>query len=168
MRVYPYQLDRDSLQPLFWDLLGAAGLSGYGWPENGGGSDSVYETDVFVIRPYDGGMRDCTCGGELRAEVNECAREAAECTCGWFRTPEGADHNQNCGYRPNYDGSYCCTEECVTMAPNFLFKPTNVKVQWYKYALRTAYANVDLTKAQWQDIMRHCHDSLPTGKVSYV
>lgn len=43
---------------------------------------------------------------------------------------------------------------------HFWHKPSDFKIQWYKYALRGAYCNMDITDSQFVDILRDCVNSL--------
>lgn len=43
---------------------------------------------------------------------------------------------------------------------HFWHKPSGFKIQWYKYALRGAYCNMDITDSQFVDILRDCVNSL--------
>ena len=38
--------------------------------------------------------------------------------------------------------------------PNFIYKPKNIKISWYKYMLRDAYSNIPLTKEMVEEIGR--------------
>lgn len=68
----------------------------------------------------------------------------AECTCGVNDDDE--DHN--------YD--------CELMQPNFWYKPTDFKLVWYKYALRDAYANQNISIEEFKRILKHCVASYKT------
>lgn len=40
--------------------------------------------------------------------------------------------------------------------PNFLYYPTGYEIRWYKYPLRDAYANMELTYEQFSEIVKDC------------
>lgn len=40
--------------------------------------------------------------------------------------------------------------------PNFLYYPTGYEIRWYKYPLRDAYANQDLTYEQFSEMVADC------------
>lgn len=44
--------------------------------------------------------------------------------------------------------------------PNFVFKPTGFQMKWYKYPLRDAYANRDLSLDQFKAMLSACAASL--------
>lgn len=43
---------------------------------------------------------------------------------------------------------------------HFHHKPSGFKIQWYKYALRGAMSNMEITHEQFLNIMKHCHNSM--------
>ena len=47
---------------------------------------------------------------------------------------------------------------------HFYHKPSGFKVEWYKYALRGAYCNMDITTEQFIDILYDCKNSLEEGR----
>jgi FkbM family methyltransferase len=69
-----------------------------------------------------------------------------ECTC--------EDQNEN-GYH---------TPDCLLMRPNFVYKPTGYKLEWYKYAMRDAYANMDLSIKEFAEMVLHCANSVEKEK----
>lgn len=104
--------------------------------ENGYGVE--FENDVFMMHPF------CWCE---RADCAWCL----ECEC-----PEGAEEfsvggevvdferycdeyeltgNANRSFRvvPELECANCVKRRTVGFAPNFLFKPTGTKIEWYKY-----------------------------------
>lgn len=46
--------------------------------------------------------------------------------------------------------------------PNFVYKPENIKIRWYKYALRDAYSNVPLTGEKIKEILDNCTEYVQT------
>lgn len=42
---------------------------------------------------------------------------------------------------------------------NFYHKPSGLKVQWYKYPLRSPYSNMEITNEQWWDVLADCYNS---------
>lgn len=44
--------------------------------------------------------------------------------------------------------------------PNFVYKPGNVEISWYKYALRDAYCSHDLTIEQFKSMLDDCAKSM--------
>ena len=43
---------------------------------------------------------------------------------------------------------------------HFWHKPSEFKLQWYKYPLRDPYVNMDITHEQFLDILRDCTNSI--------
>lgn len=50
--------------------------------------------------------------------------------------------------------------DCLTIKPNFLFKPNGFEIQWYKYPLRDAYMNQNITLEEFRKIVLDCINSL--------
>ena len=42
---------------------------------------------------------------------------------------------------------------------HFYHKPSGLKVQWYKYPLRSPYSNMEITHEQWRDVLVDCYNS---------
>lgn len=47
---------------------------------------------------------------------------------------------------------------------HFWHKPSGFKLQWYKYPLRSPYANMFVTHEQFLNILYDCHNSMEEGK----
>jgi len=45
-------------------------------------------------------------------------------------------------------------------APNFWYKPTNLKIWWYKYIGRDMEYNRKFRMSEWQNIFRHCLEAV--------
>lgn len=58
--------------------------------------------------------------------------------------------------RPYYWGD----DETIAKLPNFVYKPTNLEIQWYKYPFRDAYSNQDIELEEFQEILKCCEQSL--------
>jgi hypothetical protein len=43
---------------------------------------------------------------------------------------------------------------------HFYHKPSGFKIRWYKYALRGAYCNMNITDSQFVDILYDCFNSI--------
>lgn len=65
-----------------------------------------------------------------------------ECTCG--AGDESENHLSN----------------CVLARPNFWYKPTDYKLEWYKYPLRDSYANQDISRKEFAKMVLDCADSV--------
>lgn len=44
--------------------------------------------------------------------------------------------------------------------PNFVHKPTGLEIRWYKYPLRDAYTNIDISPEKFAKILDECSRSL--------
>ena len=44
--------------------------------------------------------------------------------------------------------------------PNFWYKPTDLKIYWYKYPLRDTWANQEITAESLKKVLEHCLQSL--------
>lgn len=58
--------------------------------------------------------------------------------------------------RPYYWGY----NEEVAKKPNFIYKPRNLEIQWYKYPLRDAYSNEKFTIQELKTILEECERSM--------
>lgn len=50
--------------------------------------------------------------------------------------------------------------DCPIIRPNFLYKPTNFSIMWYKYPLRDSYMSYDITIKEFRKIINDCIKSL--------
>ena len=69
--------------------------------------------------------------------------------------------------RPYYWGD----DENIEDLPNFVFKPKNIQITWYKYPLRNAYISENITAGEFQNMLAECEKSLDSvygGKTRYV
>ena len=44
--------------------------------------------------------------------------------------------------------------------PNFEFKPTGLQIKWYKYPMRDAYSNMDISVEEMKYILAGCAASM--------
>lgn len=51
-------------------------------------------------------------------------------------------------------------ESCYAVKPNFYYKPTNFKIDWYKYPMRDSYANEDVDYSRFCEIVDKCAESV--------
>lgn len=72
-----------------------------------------------------------------------------EMDCGWIDTPVFT-------IRHYYWGE----DEDIAVLPNFTYKPTGFEMSWYKYPLRDAYCNMDLTPTEFSAMLDACVDSV--------
>lgn len=58
--------------------------------------------------------------------------------------------------RPYYWGE----DEAITQLPNFVYKPMNFEIKWYKYPMRDAYSNQDINIETFKSMLNDCEDSM--------
>lgn len=92
-----------------------------------------------------------------RGEWQEYFCSLDEKCCGWSRSPR---ENDTFYYKSeaedtiwDKDGNY---------QPNFIYKPTGFKMCWYKYPLRSCYANRDIDFDSFKKMIDACVESLKT------
>lgn len=71
---------------------------------------------------------------------------------------EGNEYFENDVFiiRPYYWGE----NESLMILPNFVYKPTNLEISWYKYPLRDSYSNQNITLKEFKKIIQHCITSI--------
>ena len=62
--------------------------------------------------------------------------------------------------RPYYWGE----SQVIREKPNFVFKPTGLEIQWYKYPFRDAYLNQEVSFSEFEDMVKQCRESLLKGE----
>lgn len=134
---------RDDIQTIFADKINEMEFDSYGFYNNmsknksNSSSEFWFENDTFMLRPYSWDESDCTCGlDEEEAEkyVSENFRELGF-------------HAIDC---------YNCGDRIV----NFWYKPTNLKISWYKYPMRGALSNQEVTRTYIEAILEDCRNSM--------
>ena len=77
---------------------------------------------------------------------------------GFFDRSNGAGHFENDTFivRPYYWGE----DESIAELPNFLYKPSGLEIRWYKYPMRDAYSNMDISPEDFRAILNACRASL--------
>lgn len=55
---------------------------------------------------------------------------------------------------------YWGDNEELSQIPNFIYKPLDIAISWYKYPLRNAYITHDITKDEFINILHKCYESL--------
>ena len=58
---------------------------------------------------------------------------------------------------------YWGLDEDVMELPNFVYKPENIQIQWYKYPLRDAYSSVPLDEKTLKKILDKCVEFVERG-----
>ena len=140
-----YEIDRN-LQNMFVRMLNEANIDGCGVfngdiPTNikeeykATFDEGGYENDIFYIRPY-----------------NWDGISYSDCTCGLDDELENLDLNE---YKQGFH-----SKDCTAWETNFYYKPTSLKIEWYKYALRSAYSNQVLDEDVVKSILEDCVKSV--------
>ena len=136
-----YEIDRD-FQDFFVSSLNKINIDSYGEFQGDKPNEIKeiyqetfnhygYENDVFYIRPYNWEGISCY-----------------DCTCGLNDTLE--ENNLNM-----YEYGFH-SKDCASWTINFYYKPSNLKIEWYKYPLRGAYSNQALNKDILKAILEDC------------
>lgn len=58
---------------------------------------------------------------------------------------------------------YWGEDEDIAALPNFVYKPTGLEISWYKYPMRDAYSNQDVSLEQFVEILADCERSMKEG-----
>jgi hypothetical protein len=58
-------------------------------------------------------------------------------------------------------GYYWGDDEALSKISNFIYLPSGYELSWYKYALRDSYANQNLSKKDFLNILDECRKSIP-------
>ena len=77
---------------------------------------------------------------------------AVHCTCDY--DARYAAYIAGIGYADGHK------KQCGLVKPNFLHKPTEFEIQWYKYPLRDSYMNQNITLLEFKNIITQCISSL--------
>lgn len=55
---------------------------------------------------------------------------------------------------------YWGEDEEIQGEPNFIFKPMNIQIEWYKYPMRSAYSNKRITYGDMKRMLATCSESI--------
>ena len=55
---------------------------------------------------------------------------------------------------------YWGDDEAKAELPNFVYKPTGLEICWYKYPMRDAYSNQDVSIEDFKEILKECAMSM--------
>ena len=73
-----------------------------------------------------------------------------------FRDSQREYENNTFILRPYYWGE----DEEIQALPNFVYKPENITISWYKYPMRDAYCSHNISTAKFREIIAKCHASI--------
>lgn len=176
-----YALEREEVQDLFVNMLGRMGFDSYGHidseilkkhEKNDSGQYIQYsqvdeetlqevklngerfEASDEILYNYNGNTYEYE--PEFESEDHEIEEEEK-----MFLISEATEDvtyfsNDIFEVRPYYWGD---SPELAEKA-NFLYKPTGLKIKWYKYPLRDAYANQNITYKELEEILQKCLKSI--------
>ena len=77
-----------------------------------------------------------------------------------YKTERGGFENDTFTINPYYWGE----DESIMQEPNFVFKPTGLKIDWYKYPFRDSYSNKEITFEELKQILKKCKESVRVNK----
>lgn len=80
----------------------------------------------------------------------------ANATLKTHKTEFGGYENEVFRIQPYYWGE----NPEIACLPNFVFKKTGYSLQWYKYPLRDAYANQDISYEEFVEMLNTCLKSI--------
>jgi hypothetical protein len=80
---------------------------------------------------------------------------AVHCTCSW---DSRLDEWEAAHPAPQH------AESCEVDKPNFLHRPSGLRIEWYKWIGRSMEMNFEPTPDQWASIEKECLESLGRGK----
>lgn len=138
-----YSVDRESLQNLFCNGIKEMGFDYDGYYDRKGNDEEYlktgwFENEVFMLRPFSWSDSDCTCGLNVIEDEHYFSNGSHK---------ELGLHAIDC---------YNCSDRVV----NFWYKPTNLKIYWYKYPFRSAYSNQIIDEKYLKSILDDSKNSL--------
>lgn len=186
--IYKFKLNREKLEPLFDDFLEKINCDRYGYHFNDFGyendvfairpydyngdctcgffdkEDEFYETHDHAPDCFTSVFRNEVKINDAEFDINK-QKEIIKKICKQFNIPFprngwllictcGFDKLEDKFYDENYHAP-----DCELMQPNFWYKPSDLKIKWYKYPLRGAYANKKITVERFRKILKECIES---------
>lgn len=123
--------------------------------------DECYQTEYKKINDH--------CKAQGWSWNSEEERKLVSDLCAKFQYPfpHGCAVHCGCDYPERVQAWY--TEKgypdghldtCMYRQPNFLYKPTDFRIEWYKYPLRDSYMNQELGIGEFTIIIKKCIESL--------
>ena len=84
---------------------------------------------------------------------------------GYYLLDESAEYFENDVFivRPYYWGE----DEQIAELPNFVYKPTNITISWYKYPLRDSYISHNISQEELRAVLNACRQSVGVNAVDY-
>ena len=151
-----HQVNRDKFEEIFFKLTECickrTGLNYY----------EDFRNDVFRIKGYRWNAI-CDCGfEELSEKWHKTNKHSSTCDI-----VTGKSTKCNCGFEQEVEKFYnenWHSDECELGGPNFIHIPSGYKIWWYKYPLRSAYANKKISEKQFEKIIDECINSVKFQK----
>lgn len=85
-----------------------------------------------------------------------------------FTFPQGCMCHCDCGRDERVESKWReiggHSQNCRLIQPNFLYKPTGFRINWYKYPFRDSYMTPGIKPREWRKIIEHCIDSVLSSK----
>lgn len=120
-------------------------------------------TTVLLEPRSDADMKAWRNASDLRNAFEDDLRRKL-CAEHGLEYPRGCAVHCDCGHHKNAENAWIeiggHAESCRLVQPNFLYKPTGLRINWYKYPFRDSYMTPKITPAEWKKIMKHCTDSV--------
>lgn len=133
-----HKVERFGIQELFCESIEDMGFDSYGFYNSLENEELWFENDTFMLRPYSWSESDCSCG--LDEKENEYY----------------LSNNKHKDLGLHAIDCYNCSDRIV----NFWYKPTNLKIYWYKYPMRSAYANQKINYNYLRAMLDDCKNSM--------
>lgn len=125
-----YHFERGEWQDLFCEFLDKHGFDMYGYIENND-LEKKFGTTV---------SGDCITYADGKKSVEH----------------QHAFENDTFFIMPYFWGE----SENICEMPNFIFKPWNFELSWYKYPMRDAYSNKKITFEEFEQMLNLCSESI--------
>ena len=148
--LYPKTIKTDvfELRPYYWgDCTCDGETADHEWCNNNKHAETCYQTELFKIKEKEQsyGVYETQAVQDLLKKHNLPKQGCAvHCTCDYgkkwmeFLESRGGYHRSN----------------CEIIQPNFLYKPTNLEINWYKYPLRDSYSNREFNEEELKEIFK--------------
>ncbi|WP_294363049.1 hypothetical protein [uncultured Clostridium sp.] len=127
------------LRWLFREAISNLHFNSNGEYRRRGCKETVYENEVFMLRPPLYNKTDCTCG--LTDKEGNCTNSY-----------------KNINNSLNFHAIRCYSSSDRVV--NFWFKPTNLKISWKGYAFKNTYSNQQIDLVYLDAVLDFCRRSM--------
>ena len=153
--IYPKTIKTDvfELRPYYWgDCTCDGETADSEWCNNNKHAETCYQMELKKLQEDAGDKAYVTYGFYETQPVKDLLKKhnlpdqgcAVHCTC---------DYNKKWGEFLEKRGGYH-RANCEIIQPNFLYKPANLSIMWYKYPLRDAYSNRPFDEKELKEIFK--------------